>query len=36
MRRRAKPGKAKVNAKPPLARTAQKSEGARVRDLAGC
>ena len=33
MRRRAKPAKAKVEAKPPVARKSLKNEGARVRDL---
>src|SRR4029450_7665982 len=33
MRRRAKPAKAKVEAKPPIVRKSRKSEGARVHDL---
>jgi hypothetical protein len=33
MRRGAKPGKAKVEAKPPIAGKARKSEGTRVHDL---
>jgi len=33
MRRGGKPAKAKVEAKPPIARKAPKSEGSRVRDL---
>ena len=33
MRRRAKPAKAKVEAKQPLTRTSPKTENARVRDL---
>jgi nitrogen fixation/metabolism regulation signal transduction histidine kinase len=33
MRRRAKPAKAKVEAKPPIARKSRKREGSRVRDL---
>ena len=33
MRRRAKPAKAKVEAKPPLAPKSSKNDGARIRDL---